>query len=441
MTTHTNPQSKDNTASAFTPARGLVLQRKCACGSSSSSVSGACPECQNKRLQTKLRIGASNDPLEQEADRVADQVMSSASSPAINNAPPRIQRLSSHSDAKNTSAPASVDRVLASTGSPLEPGLQQDMGQRFGHDFSRVRVHADSEAQQSARDVNAHAYTVGHNVVFGAGQYAPQSHAGRRLLAHELTHVVQQGNGSSTKTIQRSWNWGRAGVGALIGGAGGALIGGLIGGPLGALVGAGIGALAGGLIGGLTGATPAQAPACTGGVKTIAVDFVRLHGATISPTTELAAANSIFGGCCINFVAGSTPPQESLATTQSWLGGDTDVNASGITCGATTTEEKNLYDSATVAHGLSSRMRVFLVHTFSGYGVAGFSRPPYCGGGGYPNHVILANSASGATNPLAHEFGHILLNRGVHWTSPNLMAESGGTVLDATQCATCFANA
>jgi hypothetical protein len=176
-------------------------------------------------------------------------------------------------------------------------------------------------------------------------------------------------------------------------------------------------------------------------MKTITVDFVQLHGSTISPATELAAANSIFNPCCVNFVMGATPPQESLATTQSWLRGDTDVNASGITCAATTAEEKNMYDHANTAHRLSGRMRVFLVKTFSGYGAAGFSRPPYCAGGGYPNHVILANVASGATKPLAHEFGHILQNNGVHSTSPNLMSPSGGTVLDQTQCATIYANA
>jgi hypothetical protein len=66
------------------------------------------------------------------------------------------------------------------------------MGQRFGHDFSRVRVHTDAAAERSARDVNANAYTVGHNIVFGARQFAPGTHEGRRLIAHELTHVVQQ---------------------------------------------------------------------------------------------------------------------------------------------------------------------------------------------------------------------------------------------------------
>jgi hypothetical protein len=69
------------------------------------------------------------------------------------------------------------------------------MEQRFGHDFSRVRVHWGAAAEQSAQDVNANAYTVGHNIVFGTGRFAPGTHEGRRLIAHELAHVVQQAGG------------------------------------------------------------------------------------------------------------------------------------------------------------------------------------------------------------------------------------------------------
>jgi hypothetical protein len=66
------------------------------------------------------------------------------------------------------------------------------MEQRFGHDFSQVRVHSGPVAEQSARDVSAYAYTVGYNLVFGEGRFAPGTHEGRRLIAHELTHVIQQ---------------------------------------------------------------------------------------------------------------------------------------------------------------------------------------------------------------------------------------------------------
>ena len=113
-------------------------------------------------------------------------------------------------------APASVDHVLASPGRPLEPALRQDMEQRFGHDFSRVRVHSGAAAEQSARDVNAHAYTVGHNIVFGAGRFAPGTHEGRRLIAHELTHVVQQsgadGIGASQSNGKRGCSFGKGAV-------------------------------------------------------------------------------------------------------------------------------------------------------------------------------------------------------------------------------------
>ena len=95
-------------------------------------------------------------------------------------------------DAGKTAAPPIVHEVLASTGQPLDSATRGFMGLRFGHDFSRVRVHTDAKAAESARAVNAVAYTVGHHMAFGAGQYVPETSEGRRLVAHELTHVVQQ---------------------------------------------------------------------------------------------------------------------------------------------------------------------------------------------------------------------------------------------------------
>jgi hypothetical protein len=172
---------------------GLLLQRKCACGSPTSSLTGECAECKSKKLlQTKLTIGASNDPLEQEADRVADQVLAAPANPAVSDAPPHIQRFAGQPTGQAATAPASVDHVLAVSGRPLGPALRQDMEQRFRYDFSRVRMHSGAPAEQSAREVNAHAYTSGHHIVFGAGRFAPETHEGRCLIAHELTHVVQQ---------------------------------------------------------------------------------------------------------------------------------------------------------------------------------------------------------------------------------------------------------
>lgn len=88
--------------------------------------------------------------------------------------------------------PAIVDEALRSPSLPLDAGTRAAMEPRFGHDFANVRVHNDGRAAASARAVNARAYTVGHDIVMGAGQFAPGAPAGQRLLAHELAHVVQQ---------------------------------------------------------------------------------------------------------------------------------------------------------------------------------------------------------------------------------------------------------
>lgn len=91
-----------------------------------------------------------------------------------------------------TSVPPIVHDVLRSPGQPLDPGTRAFMESRFGHDFSQVQVHTDAMAAESARAMNSLAYTVGSNIVFNTGEYKPYARAGEKLLAHELTHTVQQ---------------------------------------------------------------------------------------------------------------------------------------------------------------------------------------------------------------------------------------------------------
>jgi Domain of unknown function (DUF4157)/Lysine-specific metallo-endopeptidase len=174
---------------ASTAALGGVLQRACACGSHGGGQCEACRDQPRFGLQTKLAASAYGDSHERAADRIAEQVMSGH--PVVD-APRRIARVPGHPASQPAAIPASVGRVLASPGRPLEPALRQDMERRFGHDFSRVRVHSGAEAERSAHEVDAAAYTVGHDIVFGAGRLAPGTPGGRRLMAHELTHVVQQ---------------------------------------------------------------------------------------------------------------------------------------------------------------------------------------------------------------------------------------------------------
>ncbi len=149
-------------------------------------------------IRRKLALNAPGDACEQEAGRIAEQVLTSSARPFFSGTPSQMQRFSG----KPAIAPASVGQTLASPGSPLESAVRKDMEQRFGFDFGRVRVHSGAAAEQSARDVNAHAYTVGQDLVFGAGQFSTETAQGKRLLAHELTHVVQQA-GAVSRSVQR----------------------------------------------------------------------------------------------------------------------------------------------------------------------------------------------------------------------------------------------
>ncbi|HEY2295925.1 MAG TPA: DUF4157 domain-containing protein, partial [Thermoanaerobaculia bacterium] len=132
------------------PIASRLLQRKCSCGGAPGA-GGECSECRKQRLQRKAASGR--------------QV------PAV---------------------PPVVHEVLRSPGQPLEDTTREAMESRFGHDFSQVRIHADSRAAESAKSVGALAYTVGADIVFGRGRYEPATREGRRLLAHELTHTIQQ---------------------------------------------------------------------------------------------------------------------------------------------------------------------------------------------------------------------------------------------------------
>jgi Domain of unknown function (DUF4157) len=164
-------------------------------------------------IQRKLIVGQVNDPFEHEADRVADEVVRApVRELSIGAAPTQISRkcdceqcadcqeedeqlLRKPSDAAgpvSAEAPSVVHEVLRSPGQPLDTPTRAFFEARFRHDFTRVRVHTDAQATASARAVQARAYTVGPDIVFGQGQYAPATQNGQRLLAHELTHVVQQ---------------------------------------------------------------------------------------------------------------------------------------------------------------------------------------------------------------------------------------------------------
>jgi hypothetical protein len=154
------------------------------------------------RLQRKLEVGSVNDPLEDEADRIAERVTRDTRQPmlrrkcaACDKEEQQLRRKTAHGPAANLQAPELVHDVLRSPARPLDASLRAFFEARFRQDFSGVRIHNDARAAASARSVGALAYTVGRDIVFGDGAYNGSTESGRRLLAHELVHVTQQGNG------------------------------------------------------------------------------------------------------------------------------------------------------------------------------------------------------------------------------------------------------
>ncbi|KFG69595.1 DUF4157 domain-containing protein [Microvirga sp. BSC39] len=238
------------------PAPSRLLQRACACGGS-AGLTGTCSNCEHEKrfgssgLQPKLQLSAPGDVYEQEADRIADEVVSlpgpgpflgtkddvTAAAPALHRKIlPLVQRQESPGEDEETlpglsddagieteaageesddetktiqprrmpdadeadTGPAFQARLEAEHigGRPLAEDVRSDMESRFGVDLGHVRVHTGARSAELARSIHAQAFTLGSHVYFGEGYYDPGSKRGRHLLAHELTHTVQQARGA-----------------------------------------------------------------------------------------------------------------------------------------------------------------------------------------------------------------------------------------------------
>jgi len=203
----------------------VPIHRKasCTCG-------GACPACQAKSAD--LHVSQPSDAAEIEADRIADRIMRMSAGdakPQTKSSNPSnqihrkcdaceeeeddvgenpVMRKEAFASAAPTPPPdtlPSIRNVISSGGSPLDRTTRSFFEPRFGADLGHVRIHTDSTAGQSARAINAKAYTLGSNIVFGNRQYQPEAETGKRLLAHELAHVTQYGASSNInrQTIYR----------------------------------------------------------------------------------------------------------------------------------------------------------------------------------------------------------------------------------------------
>lgn len=178
------------------------------------------PERASSFFQPKLTVNRPNDRYELEADAVAEKVMrmnhpatASFFKPAVS----AVQRTCGHCEEAETSklqrkeagaahaADSSLDYYIGnlSGGRPLPEDVRSFYQSRMGVDFGNVKIHTDSVAAKSAQSIHARAYTTGNNVVFNGGQYSPETDGGKRLLAHELVHVIQQGSADASASPVR----------------------------------------------------------------------------------------------------------------------------------------------------------------------------------------------------------------------------------------------
>lgn len=154
-------------------------------------------------IQAKLLIGQPNDPFEQEADRMAEKVVDGISTSSSQHKIPDIQRFA---PSGGLPAPDNIHQQLqanAGRGQALPEKTQGEMEAVFGRDFSEVNIHTNEQAVQMNREIGAQAFTHGQDIYFNSGKYQPESEDGKRLLAHELTHVVQQGGDGPSFDINK----------------------------------------------------------------------------------------------------------------------------------------------------------------------------------------------------------------------------------------------
>lgn len=329
-------------AQSFKPVAPGVLRRKCACGGSGGS-GGECADCKKKKLQRRA----------------------TGQGPEM--------------------APPIVHEVLRSPGQPLDGATRSYFEPRFRHDFSNVRIHTDARASESARSVDALAYTVGSQIAFGRGLYQPGTASGQRLLAHELTHVVQQGNGSPAAGSLRigpandayEHEAGLASMNVFSPGSTG------------------------------LGRTPGSAPssmqrACDPAnqteSKTACVQSVVIadnDGKNPTTATSIATAKTIWGKCCISLSESATKTVKKASYKT------LDESPSNTP----TAQETNLFNDA----GSSACIQVFAPAMLTQGGIIG--KDVSGGGGTYDAgtanpKIVLVEGADGAV--LAHEIGHAM---------------------------------
>lgn len=353
-------------------------------------------------IQPKIKVNTPGDRYEQEADAMADRVMRMPQAqPTLNPSMtplPAIQRKCAaceaqeeeHIHRKETTSqspslsPSQTHQLNSRSGNghTLPTHTQQMMGQAFGRDFGEVRVHTGTQAANLSQAVHARAFTYGSDIYFNQGEYQPDTQAGKHLLAHELTHVVQQGG--TRQQIQRQ-------------------------------------------------ASEAD-PECPSGKTTVRIDFLSFRGSTRDPYADMAAANRIYAPCCVQFVAGEGKSVRP-GLSDPLMGNDTTFERA--TRAVDSPEETALIPEMHRTFNLNGRLHAFYFEQINPR-ARGTAHRQTGSSALTVNHIYMTNTAADRT--LAHEIGHILLDGNFHHLpADNLMHPSNtatGSNLTEEQCET-----
>lgn len=363
-------------------------------------------------IQKKLTIGASNDAYETEADRVADQVVG-MSDAQVQTKPqtgaliqrkcatcgqeekvqmkslgdtitPLVQKSSMTSGNESTASDSVTNQINSSKGGGKSMGASTKnyMESRFGTDFSGVKIHTDSNAIQLSRELNAQAFTVGNNIYFNEGKYNPNSTQGKHLLAHELTHTVQQGG--IKRKIQKSCHDGKC-------------------------------------------------KSCGGGIKDFWVTFYFRIRATRSLMSKIRTiineAKTILANCCLNLKADFN---------WSMVGGDTDVNPFTFNADGTWNYTNTVTDPGTGntfngAKGVPILVVDNVQHSGGGVTIGSSFDSTYTGTEYFILGLNQINSNPGC-NHLAHELWHVGSDIIGHDAANGTLAACTGNGVSAAYC-------
>ncbi len=341
-----------------TPAADRQLQRapgtgRCACAGGGSSC-----RCHGNsvRAQTKVAVGPAGDHYEREADRIAARIVGGGHARVEGGSTAeQVSRLDA-----GTPAGTQVDLPSTSGGTPLSPSVRGFMEPRFGTDFGAVRVHTGQQAAATSREIGARAFTVGSNIWLGHGE----STSDHGLMAHELTHVVQQGGAGADSAPSTA------------------------------------------------GPVAQRQMSCDVAATSFDLYAVNLPGSTRDPAPDVAKANSIWAQCNTTF---------NLAGGQSWQTSvlDTDAPANTLNAPSGTVRPLTAEETTVSAYtpGGASAIHVYYVPAFSGPKVAQAFWPTQ-----HSTRAVFINNVA-PDWALAHEVGHVLADHGFHdGDRDNLMA-------------------